>query len=219
MVFKAILHSEAKEFLHYHNHTPPKSPIFCVVKKKLGSPCSSRITKSRKLPTKGAEMTMPNFLIIGAPKSGTTSIYQYLAEHPEVFMSPVKEPHFFAFEGQTLSFRGPGDDREFGRYVTTIEEYQNLFQNVSDEKAIGEATPSYLSIQSAPGCIQKYVPGVKMIAILRNPVDRAFSNFVFMVQLGYEPLTEFQSALEQEESRISAGWSHRFHYKRRGFYY
>ena len=162
---------------------------------------------------------MPNFLIIGAAKSGTTSLWMFLAQHPEIFMSPIKEPHFFAFEGQSMDFRGPADPQHLSKIVTTLEAYRTLFQNVSNQKAIGEASPGYLYLPDSAACIQKYVPDMKMVAILRNPIDRAFSNFVFMVQLGHEPLTGFRVGLEQEETRIHAGWSQRFHYKRRGLYY
>jgi hypothetical protein len=80
-------------------------------------------------------MTKPNFLIIGAMKSGTTALYYYLAQHPQVYMSPVKEPNFFCSEGQA----GRGDNS-----VTRAETYQGLFKDVSGEKAIGEASHCYL---------------------------------------------------------------------------
>ena len=74
-------------------------------------------------------MTMPNFLIIGAGKSGTTSLYHYLKQHPEIYMSPLKEPKFFAMEGKTLDFRGPNDETSMNRKsVTDIDTYRALFR-------------------------------------------------------------------------------------------
>ena len=98
-------------------------------------------------------MTLPNFLIIGAAKSGTTSLYHYLRQHPEIYMSPVKEPHFFALEGKKADFSGPGNG--MSRHgITTIKAYRTLFQGVSNELAIGEASSSYLYDQEAPGRIR-----------------------------------------------------------------
>src|SRR5215218_4707583 len=123
-------------------------------------------------------MTMPNFLIIGAGKSGTTSLYHYLGQHPEVFMSPMKEPKFFCFEGERPNFRGPGDDEEINRKcVTTIDAYRALFDGVACEKAVGEASSMYLYYPKAPERIDHHVAGVRLIAVLRNPVDRAYSSY------------------------------------------
>ena len=76
-------------------------------------------------------MTLPNFLVIGAAKSGTTSLYEYLKQHPEVYMSPVKEPHFFALEGGRASFRSPGAEAGINRKsVADPEGYEGLFDGV-----------------------------------------------------------------------------------------
>ena len=89
-------------------------------------------------------MTMPNFLIIGAAKSATTSLYVYLSQHPEIYMSPIKEPRFFAFEDEELNFCGPKDHWETNTTITRLEDYRALFDDVSHEKAIAEASPPYL---------------------------------------------------------------------------
>jgi hypothetical protein len=112
-------------------------------------------------------MTMPNFLIIGAGKSGTTSLYHYLGEHPDVFMSPVKEPGFFVYEGETLRFCGPGDDKANRKFITDISSYQALFEAVSHENAVGEASPSYIYRKKASEQIWHHLPDAKLIAILR----------------------------------------------------
>lgn len=165
-------------------------------------------------------MTMPNFLIIGAGKSGTTSLYHYLSQHPEVYMSPVKEPKFFAVEGKELNFRGPNDEMSMNRgSVTSIEAYRGLFRAVSDEKAIGEASPLYLYSPEAPSRIKHYIPEARLIAILRDPVQRAYSSFLQRVQKGQEPLRDFAEALREEENRMRDNWAPRWYSKRIGFYY
>ncbi|MBA2713838.1 MAG: sulfotransferase [Rubrobacteraceae bacterium] len=165
-------------------------------------------------------MTMPNFLIIGAGKSGTTSLYHYLRQHPEVYMSPVKEPKFFAVEGKELDFRGPNDDMSMNRgSVTSIEAYRDLFRGVTDEKAIGEASPLYLHSPEAPSRIKHYIPEARLIAILRDPVQRAYSSFLQRVQKGQEPLRDFAEALREEENRMRDNWAPRWYSKRIGFYY
>jgi hypothetical protein len=162
-------------------------------------------------------VTMPSFLVIGAAKSGTTSLYHYLAQHPDVFMSPVKEPKFFALEGERPSFRGPGDAEADA--VTTLEDYRALFEGVNGESAVGEASPLYLYLEKAVGRIKHHVPEAKFIAVLRNPVDRAYSSFLHKVRDGRETTTDFAEALASEERRIREGWAYGWHYKRRGFYH
>ncbi len=163
-------------------------------------------------------MTLPNFLIIGAQKAGTTSLYYYLKQHPQVYMSPVKEAHFFdQDEGEKPNFRGPG--RSSTPPITSIEDYRALFRGVTDETAVGEATPSYIYIPGAPERIRRRIPDAKLIAVLRNPTDRAYSAFLHTVRSGREPLTDFARALGEEEARIRENWHPVFHYKQRGFYY
>ena len=162
-------------------------------------------------------MKIPNFLIIGAAKAGTTSLYDYLNQHPQIYMSPIKEPRFFALEGEKLDFRGPA--QAINRTsVTTWEEYCQLFQEATTEKAIGEASTIYLSNPKAPHCIKHYLPEVKLIAILRDPAERAFSSYVHLVRDGYENLS-FTEAVEAEPTRIKENWQPLWYYKERGFYY
>lgn len=164
-------------------------------------------------------MTLPNFLVIGAARSGTTSLYDHLRQHPRIFMSPVKEPRFFAYEGETPDFRGPGDAARMPKF-TTLEAYEALFAGVSDETAIGEASVIYLYSPKAADRIRRRIPDAKLIAILRNPVDRAYSHFWAQVTVrGQEPLTDFAEALRAEPARVRDHWHPRWHYKQRGFYH
>lgn len=152
-------------------------------------------------------MTLPNFLIIGAQKAGTTSLYHYLRQHPEIYMSPVKEPRFFYPEFYTADKLRPCQRTT----PLTMEEYTSLFNGVSTETAIGEASTDYLHSAKAPELIAQTLPEVKVIAILRNPVERAFSAFCYQTRDGYEYLS-FAAAIEETESGLRD-------YLKLGFYY
>lgn len=167
----------------------------------------------------GQQRKLPNFLIIGAGKSGTTSAYHYLGQHPDVFMSPVKEPKFFALEDHPLDFRGPGDGRLKRGTVTKFEEYAALFEGVTSESAVGEASTAYLAAENAPERIAERLTGVRIVCLLRHPVDRAYSAYLYMRRDGWEPCETFESALDKEQERIEQHWYPRWHYASRGFYY
>ncbi len=122
---------------------------------------------------------LPNFLIVGAPKAGTTSLYHYLSNHPEVFMSDPKEVNFFSWE--EIDKQGL-----YYKYfkVKTLEEYEKLFENVKDEKAIGEGSVSYLFYPQTPKKIKELLPDVKIIILLRKPLDRGYSHYLMDYRLG-----------------------------------
>jgi hypothetical protein len=166
-------------------------------------------------------MTMPNFLIIGAAKAGTTALYSYINQHPQVFMSPEKEPHFFAFEGEKVKFAGTAGEQEWlnRTAITDIGTYQQQFCDASKEIAIGEASALYLYIPKAAERINYYLPEVKLITILRNPVERAYSAFVFQKRDGLEPNLEFAQALQEEAWRMKNNWVPIYYYQDMGFYY
>jgi len=166
-------------------------------------------------------MVMPNFFIIGAPKAGTSSAYNYLRQHPQVFMSPVKEPYFFQFIGETIEVKGP-KDRDLPIYkmaVTDTNTYKSLFNGADKFKAVGEASPLYLYSSKACTNIYSTLPQAKLIVFLRNPVDRAYSSYLHMVREGLETSEDFSQALAQEDWRIRENWAWLFHYKRLSLYY
>lgn len=165
-------------------------------------------------------MVMPNFILIGAAKSGTTSLYYYLKQHPQIYMSKLKETNFFAYEGQELNFKWWGDRPDaILRSIVNKKEYLEQFTGVSNEKAIGEVSPLYLYCPAAPDRIKHYIPNVKLIAILRNPVDRAFSHFTHLLRDNREPCSNFAEALRQENIRMKENWTWDYFYKDMGFYY
>lgn len=156
---------------------------------------------------------MPTFLVIGAARSGTTALFAYLAQHPDVFMSPVKEPNFFAFEGVPLDFQGPGADF-VNNSVACLADYEALFAGATSEKARGEASPLYLYAEQAPARIYEHVPEAKLIAVLRNPIEQAFSHYLYAKRNVIEPLDDFTSALAAEPERLEAHWQPMFQYSR-----
>lgn len=166
-------------------------------------------------------MTLPDFLLIGAARSGTTSLNNYLGQHPEIFICPKKESSFFALEGHPRNFAGPPADISWfnPHIVTAISDYQSLFNGITSEKVSGEASVLYLYSPIAARNIYRYLPNAKLLAILRNPAERAYSNFMFQVSRGHETILDFQEALYEEPHRIAANWRHMWHYKQLGFYY
>ncbi|MEO1669812.1 MAG: sulfotransferase domain-containing protein, partial [Cyanobacteria bacterium J06631_2] len=116
-------------------------------------------------------MRLPNFIIIGAAKSGTTTLYQYLDRHPQIFMSNPKEPNFFA------------SDRNYAR---GIDWYAELFQTAKADQIVGEASTPYthqLHLPDVPQRIFQTVPDVKLIYIMRHPVDRAYSQYLQQIKI------------------------------------
>jgi hypothetical protein len=162
---------------------------------------------------------LPNFLVIGAARSGTTSLYNYLQQHPEIYMSPIKEPQFFAYEKNWKKWSGPIDKDQLKTFINNFGDYKNLFDGVKNEKAIGEASTKYLYSTTAPKRIKKTIPNIKLIAILRNPVDRGFSNFLRMKIISRESLDDYYEAVQEEVKRIKNNYGWMWHNAKRGLYY
>ncbi len=167
-------------------------------------------------------MSLPNFLIIGAAKSGTTSIAEYLDQHPDVFICPGKEPSYFALAGQTLPPPGPAipvvmHKLYYSQCVTDYRSYTSLFQSVRSETAIGDASVRYLYFPEAPIRIKEAIPDVRIIAILREPVARLYSHYCMNVQFQFEPLS-LPEAIAAEMSRREASWGWDWHYVNAGHY-
>jgi len=125
---------------------------------------------------------LPNFLVIGVAKAGTTALHWYLAEHPEVFMSSAKDPSYFAYgvDGEGRLLWGEPEFHTFP--VRSLAEYERLFADVGDAVAIGEASTMYLECPQAARRIRKQIPSAKIICSLRHPVERAYSNYVMWLR-------------------------------------
>lgn len=147
-------------------------------------------------------MTLPNFLVLGAARCGTTSLHYYLAEHPDVCMSSIKEPNFFLFEPTPAGPRPciADDRRLLAKSVPERARYERLFNEPS--VAVGEASPLYLYTRESPELIRLLVPDARLIAVVREPVDRAWSHFVYVNDdLGSDAVPAFARAVDEEISK------------------
>ncbi len=161
------------------------------------------------------EKKLPNFLIVGAAKCGTTSLHLYLQQHPEIFMARNKECRFFS---QLHCFNGPGADIYYKRSIRDLTDYLSIFQSATSAQVIGESSPDYLYFyQRSIKNIKQILHKPKIVIMLRNPVERAFSNYLHLVRGGWETLS-FEEALKEEEGRKKTGWLWVRYYKDIGFY-
>lgn len=156
----------------------------------------------------------PNFLLVGAAKSGTSAFYLALKDHPDVYMSPVKEPHYFAYLADRELVGDVYDDVE-----TAHRKYGELFRDIAGEAAIGEGSTSNLCVPGTAEAIEHTIPDARIVAILRNPVDRAYSHFRHFVDAGAETTTDFGEAVREEEERLRGGLPFTYGYKRWGRYH
>ena len=129
---------------------------------------------------------LPNFLLIGANKAGTSALHQLLDGHPQIFMSPVKEPSYFALDGPP-AVGGP-DGNFVEHMVWDREAYERLFEGVVDEVVVGESSTIYFASETAPERIHAEVPDAKLLVVLRDPSDRARSAHDMYVANGFEDL-------------------------------
>jgi hypothetical protein len=146
----------------------------------------------------GAMPKRPDLFIIGAAKAGTTSLYEYLRGHPEVFMSPAKEPRYFAPDLDS----GSGHDLH---YPDDEDRYLALFEGARDEKRLGEASVRYIYSVEAPRLINDFQPSAFIVAMVRNPVETIYSLHNQYVSDGAEEIADFERALEAEEDRRRGG--------------
>lgn len=164
-------------------------------------------------------VTGPTFLVIGAARCGTTYLTRMLDSHPEIAVCEPKEPHFLAFAGEKVAFAGPGDAETINRFAITDEAaWHQLFRPVEGVRELGDGSVSTLYYHDAAVAnIQRFCPDVKMIVMLRDPTERAFSAFQYWTGRGFEHET-FSRGLDLEAERIAAGYHHIWHYTRMGFY-
>jgi hypothetical protein len=163
-------------------------------------------------------MALPDFFVAGAPKAGTTAVHAALARHPSLYMSAVKEPKFFLTEGPPPSRGGPGDVQTYREHVWRRDEYEALFDPAPPGTLRGESTPFYLYNREAQRRIRALVPGARLIVILRDPVERAHSNWTHLWSAGLDPVDDFVAACAEEERRITAGWADFWRYTALGRY-
>ncbi|MBN2682085.1 MAG: sulfotransferase [Bacteroidales bacterium] len=163
----------------------------------------------------------PNFFVVGAAKAGTTSLYYYLNQHPEIYLSPLKEPNFFSTDINPELFSDTyrkNNQLDYKKYFSVKplnklqlsfvreEEYYNLlFEDAKEEKIIGECSTSYLFSNEAAGNIFEYNPKAKILITIRNPIERAYSHYLMALRYGYTSLN-FNEAINKDINAIKKGW-------------
>jgi hypothetical protein len=158
---------------------------------------------------------------MGAPKAGTTALHAALAQHPQLYLSPVKEPKFYLCDGRAprgFGQRGPGDAHSAQEWIWRRSEYEALFDAAPAGLLRGESTPFYLYDRAAQRRIHADVPTAKLLVVLRDPIDRAYSNWMHLRSDGLEPIDDFAAAWEAEDGRVERGWAPFWHYRRLGLY-
>jgi hypothetical protein len=163
-------------------------------------------------------MALPDFFVAGAPKAGTTALHAALARHPSLYMSAVKEPKFFLSDGPPPTRGGPGDGQTYREHVWRREDYEALFHFAPPGTLRGESTPFYLYRRDAQERIRALIPQARLIVILRDPVERAHSNWTHLWSAGLDPVGDFVQACAEEDQRIAAGWADFWHYTALGRY-
>lgn len=162
---------------------------------------------------------LPNFLIVGAAKCGTSSLHKYLDQHADIFMSKTKEPRFFSSQVTRFPLNGPRDHKVEAWYVKDYKDYVALFKGADRYRIIGESSADtlYFYKQTIP-VIKHYLGDPKIVIMLRNPVKRAFSAYQHLVRDRREHLS-FEDGLKEEPKRIRENWELIYHYKAASLYY
>ncbi len=159
---------------------------------------------------------LPDFVVIGAARCATTSLYAYLRQHPQVHMSPEKETDYFSLGDLPPHQVPPGASRYRAR---TQAEYERQFAGAGTAVAVGEASPTYLFYPRSAERMRRLIPGAKLICVLRDPVERAYSHYALARRSGFEPLADFEAGVAAEEARWRLDPSMRHTYVRASLYH
>jgi hypothetical protein len=169
------------------------------------------------------EGNLVNLFIVGAAKCGTTSLYEYLAQHPQIYMCPVKEPHFFSDKVENANkdlYRKPEKGKKYHtKIVKDPDVYAALFDEGKNAKIRGEASPSYLWDPDAALKIFKYNPDAKIIVVLRDPIDRLVSAYQMDYASGKHDETDFLETVKKAYEKKDKIWGLDRIYLELGFYY
>jgi hypothetical protein len=181
-------------------------------------------------------MKYPNFFVVGVAKAGTTSLYHMLGSHPEIYLTPIKETNYFArkdldFDNFRPDFKH-NTTIDVGKYIqegmsypihcaNVIEtrHYLALYQNVKEEKALGEICNSYIFCPKAMGEIYLEFPQAKIIVMLRNPIERAFSGYIMNLREGKILSDSFLEEIKKDEQLEVVKWGETISYLKIGLYY
>lgn len=160
----------------------------------------------------------PDFFLVGAAKAGTTSLYRYLGQHDGVFLPVPKEPGYFLFEDRPPAYNGPWDREVIvPSLVWETGAYRALFAGARPDQRCGDCSVAYLATPEVAERIRGRCPEARVIAVLRDPAERAFSHWRMTRANGHEDL-DFLAALRAEPQRLAAGWSYLVAYRSMGYY-
>jgi Sulfotransferase family len=162
-------------------------------------------------------MRLPNFVVIGAPKCGTTSLHYYLSQHPEVYVPKRKELHYFSYAHMHRFAAGPGDAHILKPLCATRQAYERHYEKVGKESAVGDISPSYLYYAEVSERIKTELGHPKIIVVLRDPIDKAFSQYMHLVRDNRETLS-FYDALMAEKRHERDGWAALWRYSESSLY-
>lgn len=152
-------------------------------------------------------MEKPNLFIVGSAKCGTTTLYAYLKKSEDVFFPVQKEPNFFLIKNGLKKFNGPNDQLFFKYNPKTLVEYQKLYQDAGNRKVVVDASTLYLNSSEAAREIFNYNRNAKIIIILRNPVNRAYSHYLHHQREGTETKGTFEEAIQEELNGKRDDWA------------
>jgi len=161
---------------------------------------------------------LPNFLIVGASKCGTTALYYYLKQHPNISFPELKEPKYFSSQFANFPHNGVGDLSVDKYALKSFSEYKKIFDRIENKK-VGEASPDtiFYHKETAP-LIKQKLGDIPIIIILREPVKRAFSAYMYLKRDSREFLS-FREGLNAEEERRKNNWDFIWSYKQGGLYF
>ena len=182
-----------------------------------------------------ANSKIPNFFVVGATKAGTSSLDNYLSQHPEIYISPIKEPHFFSEDIRMANFRLDYRKRVFfdvkaylenhplpfkhTAHIDNQSQYLELFREVKNEKAIGELSVGYLYSNCAAENLFKFNPDAKIVMVLRQPVERAYSHYLANIRDLWDYDSGFINAIERDFYSSKKGWGQSHLYIELGLYF
>ncbi|GBE30130.1 sulfotransferase domain protein [bacterium BMS3Bbin04] len=161
---------------------------------------------------------LPNFLLAGVPKSGTSSMHSYLRGHPQIYLPDRKELHYFTHDLLAECLEGPGDRQVWERTVATLDEYKSFYSGAGSEPIVGESSPSYAYFhQAIPRILERLGDDLRVLIMIRNPIKRAHSTYVHMVTNQRETLS-FHDSIMKEAQRKTQGYGDFWRYAEHGLY-
>jgi hypothetical protein len=160
---------------------------------------------------------LPSFVVVGAPKCGTTSLYHYLRQHPQIYLPARKELHFFSSKEVLQLVGGPGDEVIRLHVCGSFAEYRSFYADVNAQPAVGAISPSYFYFPQTADRIKSLLGRPRIIVMVRDPVEKAYSQYMHLVRDGRETLG-FYDALMAERHRARQGWSDFWRYAESSLY-